>query len=153
MMKLLTFFSILLIAASCDFSTHEYITYRGHNWQYNSKVDLGWGDEGDCSISFYNTSFVFDEVEIEFPSDQSRIKSELVRSCYYTYDDEGVNVVDSTIYWNYEFDLKEDDPRVPLNDSIFVYYFLKSKKVEQDTLFREKFSTDFVDRLPLPKLH
>ena len=131
-LNILSLFFILLFVASCDFSTHEYVSYSGYNEQYHSDIHLGWSDEGVCSISIYdssyNTPIDFDEVEIEFPSDGSKFTSKYAVSYSYRWDDEGANIVDTTEYWNYEFDLKEDDSLVSSNDFIIASFYLKKKK-------------------------
>jgi hypothetical protein len=145
---------IILLISSCDFSTHEYISYEGYNRQHHSMIYVGWGsNEDSCSVSFMDTSFVFDYVELEFPSNHSRFKSEFVTRYSYYYEANGIDIKDTTVYTSHDFVLGEKDSLVTKNHYVMVYFFRGKKMILQDTLYRQKTTSEFIDRLPLPKLH
>lgn len=103
-------------------------------------------------MTIKDSSIKYDELKLYFPSDNSSITNHC--EPYYNYiRDSSRLIVDSVELCANYFKIREDDPRILDNDHVILNIYMRNTLIKRDTLFREKVTQTFLDRLPLPKLH
>jgi hypothetical protein len=144
----------LLVAAigSCDFSTHHYVSYESTD-DNDFLTQVGWGmEEKNCSIYTEDTTLIYNKVQLLFYSNQSTVNSYPKPGYEYIYGDTN-NLIDSVKIIEYYFDIQVSDNQVTDNDSIGVIFYNGKKIVRTQVLYKETSESEFLDRVPLPKLH
>lgn len=148
----LFYLGLILAVSSCDFSTHEYYIYSNHKEGTLGEIYFLWSDSSQCGMTINDSSFQYDGFKLYFPSDKSTVNSHC--ESYYDYvRDSTDSVIDSIEQCANYFKINEFDPRIEANELVLLYIFNRNSLVRIDTMFREKETQDFIDRLPLPKLH
>lgn len=143
---------MLFMLFSCDFGTQVSYSYSSSQ-DADESIYIGWNSDGDCYVYIDDESLDYDNVAVMFPTDESPIISFQTSYYSYLYDDAGLVKVDSTFYIDERLNLSEDDDRVLSNDSLYISVFKGTKSIFKQTLYREKRETEFIDRLPIPKIH
>lgn len=150
-MKLFGFGFVLFILSSCDTSTHEYYSFV-KNKNSTDQIQVYYSELDDSGIIVSNDSIIFDNVEITFYNDSSKCLS--YREKYYSpiYDSSRTQI-DSVLQWQYKFDFQNFEQRIKNNDSVFAQIRLGKEIVIEEVLYQDIFTTEFIDRLPIPRLH
>jgi hypothetical protein len=131
---------LMSFISACDFSTHEYYSYESHNENEEEGLYMGWHFGDRCFVSVPVDIEDCDNITIMFPSDKIPLFSTREKNYEYVYGDSS-EVIDSTMWWLYIFDVDIDDKRILANDSVYVsvnkgnkslkekHYFLKQEKL------------------------
>lgn len=146
-----TYLILLLGLASCDFSADEYYEYS-NNKDENHEIYLHWRNSAECAMTIFDTTVVYDAVQLHFPSDKSSFQNQC--ETYYMYiSDRSDITIDSVKKCMEYFEIPENDARILSNDLVLLHFTAKNSLVHVDTLFRKKITRNFIEQLPLPKLH
>lgn len=153
-MKPQLFFSgllLLLLLISCDFSTHEYISYKDEN----SSTFFSWYDETSKEADFYteDSTLIFNNLEVYFFSDNSTLKAKTVPGYKYLGDSDNDGREDSVKTTFYQFPIAQTDARITENDSVRLIFRIGKMTVRKMILQKSVSESNFLDRIPLPRMH
>lgn len=141
---------VLLLMYSCDFVYKEYYNYTSNDG-YNEAYIL-WNDSSRCGLIINDTTLIYDEVNLVFPSDNSNYKGYCEKYFKNIRNDKD-EIIDSAEFCAWYFDIQEKDPKLDENTFAILHVLNHSAQVSVDTLYRKKEIVTLLDRIPLPKMH